>query len=97
MLCDVYGYLKKKLDEADANGAGLAYVASVRSRYLAAFTALGANMPSVATQLGTIASGFIGPEYAEILVMRDNADQTRSGYHIQMVQDAYGVWRILGM
>lgn len=97
MLCDIYGYLKKRLSLQDAAGAGAAYDASVRSRYVAAFTAIGENLPSVAMQLGTVASGFIGPRYAQILVLRDNADQTRSGYHIQMIQNADGVWRIESM
>jgi len=29
--------------------------------------------------------------------MRDNADQTRNGFHVHMAQDADGVWRISGM
>ena len=42
-------------------------------------------------------SGLAGPSYAELLVMRDNPDQTRNGFHVHMVQDADGVWRISGM
>jgi hypothetical protein len=54
-------------------------------------------MTSMAPALGHVVSGFIGPRYAEILVRRDNANQSRSGFNGHFVQNADGVWRILGM
>ena len=96
-LCDIYGYLKAKLMLADSVASSLAFAASVRPEYLNSFTQIGADLPSLAPELGTIVSGFAGPTYAELLVMRDNPDQTRNGFHVHMVQDADGVWRISGM
>ncbi|MHB8744497.1 MAG: hypothetical protein ACYC9L_15435, partial [Sulfuricaulis sp.] len=43
--------------------------------------ALGSNMPGAATMLGYIADGFVAlGGHAQMTVVRDNADQTRSGY-----------------
>jgi hypothetical protein len=69
----------------------------VRLEYLRSFTQIGADLPSLAPELGTIVSGFAGPTYAELLVMRDNPDQTRNGFHVNRVQDADGVWPVSGM
>ena len=55
------------------------------------------RLSSVVSESGTIVSGFAGPTYAELLVVRDNPDQTRNGFHVNRVQDADGVWRISGM
>ena len=96
-LCDVYGYLKAKLTLADAPGASLAYASAVRPGYFSGFAQIGAELPLLAPELGTIVGGFAGPSYAEILVMRDGTDQARSGFHVHMVQDVDGVWRISGM
>jgi PKD repeat protein len=94
MLCDVYGYLKDRLNEGDAAGAVLAYQASVQSAYSSLFTDPGANLPSMVPMLGIIANGFIGQGYAEMTIVRDNANQTRNGYPLRMTQGTDGVWRI---
>jgi hypothetical protein len=56
------------------------------------------NRPSsLVSELETIVSGFACPTYAELLVMRDNPDQTRNGFYVRRVQDADGVWPVSGM
>ena len=96
-LCDIYGYSKLTLAASTASAASLAFAPSIRSDYLSSLLQLGSDLPLRVPELGTIVSGFAGPNYAEILVMRDNEDQTRSGFHVHMVQGADGVWRISGM
>lgn len=96
-FCDVYGYLKARLLGTDPTAASRAYASSVRPDYLSGFTELGTDLPELVPELGTIVSGFAGLNYAEMLIMRDNDDQTRSGFHVHLVQDADGVWRISGM
>ena len=96
-LCDVYGFLKEKLALADPLSSSLAFASAVRPGYFSGFTQIGAELPLLAPELGTIVGGFAGPGYAEILVMRDDTDQTRSGFHVHLVQDVDGVWRISGM
>ncbi|TAH45391.1 MAG: hypothetical protein EYC71_06595 [Gammaproteobacteria bacterium] len=96
-FCDIYGYLKARLQESDAAAASRAYASGVRPDYLDSFSALGTDLPNLVPELGTIVSGFAGPSYTEMLIMRDNENQTRSGFHVHMVQDSDGVWRIAGM
>ena len=47
--------------------------------------------------LGVIGNGTIGQGYAEMTLIRDNADQTRSGFPLRMTQGSDGVWRISEM
>lgn len=94
MLCDVYAYLKNRLSAQDASGATNAYQASVQGPYSSLFTDPGANLPTIATMLGNIANGFFVQGYAEMTVVRDNANQTRNGFPLRMTQGPDGVWRI---
>jgi len=97
MLCDVYAYLKDRLNARDATGASNAYQPLARGVYQQAFTALGSNMPNLATMLGTVANGMIGSGYADLTLVRDNANQTRDGFPLRMTRGSDGVWRISEM
>jgi hypothetical protein len=97
MLCDVYGYLKDRLNAQDANGAANVFQPAERSTYSAFFNAMGTDMPNVATQLGVIANGIFGVDLVDLLLVRDNADQTRTGFPLRMTQSGDGVWRISEM
>lgn len=97
MLCDVYGYLKDRLNAQDANGAANVFQPAERSTYSAFFNAMGSNMPTMASQLGLIINGIFGVDVVDLLVARDNADQTRSGFPLRMTQSGDGVWRISEM
>jgi hypothetical protein len=97
MLCDIYAYLKGRFLAQDAIGAAMAYQPPAQAQYQSLFTALGANMPSDAALLGNIVSGSIGKGFAEMTLVRDNADQTRSGFPLRITQATDGVWRISEM
>lgn len=98
MMCDIYGYLKNRLNAQDASGATTAFQQNVSSNYQSLFTAFGTNMPTVAQGLGVIVSGMLGQGFADMLVVRDNTtNQTRSGFPLRMTQGADGVWRISEM
>lgn len=97
MLCDVYGYVTDRLAAQDAANAGNAYQTVVRSDYVSFFNQLAANMPATAQQLGTIVDGQLGTGFADLLLVRDNPDQTRSGFPLRLTQGADGVWRISEM
>ncbi len=97
MLCDVYAYLKDRLNAQDATGAASAYQPSISSQYQNQFSAWGTNMPSVAATLGVIGDGILGKGFAEITLIRDNSDQTRNGFPMRMTQSGDGVWRISEM
>lgn len=97
MLCDVYGYLKNRLNAQDAMGASNAFQPAMRSRYQAQFAKIGSQMPKVVPRLGVIVDGQIGAGYAFLTLVRDNPDHTRSGFPLRMTQGTDGVWRISEM
>lgn len=97
MLRDIYGYLKDRLNQADAAGAALAFQPSVQSEYQSFFTSIGSNMPSIVPTLGVIANGIIDSSYSQLIVVRDEANQTHTGFPLKMTRDANGVWRIGAM
>jgi hypothetical protein len=97
MLCDVYGYLRAKLKLQEATNAGYAFQPVVRNDFIALFNQLGTNMPATALQLGVIVDGQLGFGFADLLLVRDNADQTRSGFPLRLTQGTDGVWRISEM
>lgn len=98
MLCDVYGYLKDRLNAQDATGASNAFQPVERTTWRNFFNALGSNMPTAATQLGAIVNGVVAPDFADLLLVQDNStSQTRSGFPLRMTQSGDGVWRISEM
>jgi hypothetical protein len=98
MLCDVYGYLKDRLNAQDANGAANVFQPADRSTYLTFFNGLDIDMPTAALQLGYIVNGMIATDFVELLLVRDNnTSQLRSGYPLRMTQSGDGVWRISEM
>jgi hypothetical protein len=97
MLCDVYGYLRDRLNAQDASGAANAFQPAERTTYLNFFNTLGTSMPTAAGQLGVIVNGLVGVGYSDFLLVQDNSDQTRSGYPVRMTQSGDGVWRISEM
>jgi|GEM_PF-2299026 len=97
MLCDIYAYLKDRLNAQDATGAASAYQSLVRSQYQSQFNSFGSNMPSVAAKLGNVANGRIAPGYADLTLVRDTTNQTRNGYPLRVTQGSDGVWRISEM
>ena len=97
MLCDVYGYLRDRLGAQDAANAGKAFQPIVRSDFVSFFSTLGTSMPSTAQQLGSIVDGQLGFGFADLLLVRDNVDQTRSGFPVRLTLGTDGVWRISEM
>jgi hypothetical protein len=97
MLCDVYGYLRDRLKAQDATNAGSAFQPVVRNDFIALFNQLGTSMPATALQLGVIVDGQLGFGFADLLLVRDNADQSRSGFPLRLTLGTDGVWRISEM
>lgn len=94
MLCDVYAYLKDRLNAQDIDGVESAFQPSMRDVYGLAFASLGSQMPAAAAQIGNILDGQIAQGTATLTIARDNNDQTRSGYPMLLTQGTDGVWRI---
>ena len=98
MVCDIYGYLLDRLAAADKTNAPNAFQADMRPNYVDLFNQVtNANMQTMSQQLGTIVTGQMGIDFADLLLVRDNADQTRSGFPLRITVGADGVWRISEM
>lgn len=99
MLCDVYGYMKQRLGQAspDIPGALHAIHPNSRDEYQGMFNAGSSNLPAYVANLGSIAAGAIGNDFASYLVVRKKPDETLSGFHMELSQDETGVWRISDM
>jgi hypothetical protein len=95
-LCNVYGYLRTQLAADQPANALQAFSTDVRSRYQQLFSAMGPQVVTAAAQLGTIAAGFIGPDDAQLTVVKQGAG-VMQGYPIQFQPDENGVWRIRSM
>ena len=95
-ICSTYAHLRARLGAQDVAGAGYALMGDLKSRLTPLFTALGTRMPTVASNLGTLADGTIGFDAADIIAVRDLTSEVR-GYPVHFARDANGVWRIDSM
>jgi type IV secretory pathway VirB2 component (pilin) len=97
MLCDVYGYMKQRLTAQDSAGALTAIDPNAQNEYQALFTNNASTLPAYVANLGSIVDGYLTGNTATFIVVRQNTDQTLSGFHIEFSQSADGTWRIAGM
>ncbi len=97
MLCDIFGYLRGRLAARDLVSAANAFHPDRRTEYLDVLTTLGAQMPLFAERLGTVVDGQFTGSMADLTLVRDQNDETRSGYPLRLMQGPDGVWRILEM
>jgi len=97
MLCDVYGYMKERLNAQDTSGALTAVGANAQDEFQPMFTNKASALPAYVANLGNIVDGYIDGRSGTFLVVRQKADLTLAGYHIEFSQNADGTWRIAGM
>ena len=95
-LCSVYALVRTRLAAGDAPGALNAFHVKQQQKYGTLFTKLGANMPTAATRLGTVANGIVGINDAELILVLDQSGQV-NGYPLHLSPDISGVWRIDAM
>jgi len=94
MVCDVVGYLRRRLAAGDSAGAVLAFHEGERAKYGQEFSALGGALSAAAPKIGVLAGGTIGLGLADMTLVRDGAGQTRRGFPIQVARGSDGVWRV---
>jgi hypothetical protein len=91
--CALYGILRDRLTQNDVAGALQVFPQEYRARYQILFDALGANRPTMATRLGTIANGVYALDSAELyVVFPDNGVEMATPLRVD--QEVDGVWRI---
>jgi hypothetical protein len=97
MFCDVYGYLKQRLTAQDTAGALTAIDPTAQVEYQTMFTNNASTLPAYVANLGNIVDGYMSGKTATMIVVRQNPDQTLSGFQIEISQGSDGTWRITKM
>lgn len=95
-LCRVYAHLRTQMAANQPDKALLAFAADVRPKYQSLFNAMGPQLPTAASHLGTLATGLIGPDQAYFTTLRETGT-TVEGFPVMFAPDVDGVWRIRGM
>lgn len=98
-LCAVFGHMRSKLAAQDVSGALNALHPRLHARFQPFWNELGATLPSVASQLGTIADGTLSGDSAEYLIIRPAPGPPGQfrGYRVAFAPGPDGVWRIGSM
>lgn len=97
-LCYVFERMRARLAATDVAGALEMLHPSLRSNFDIFWSANIAMLPSMATQLGTIADGVLGRDSAQLMVTRPVPAQNEpDAFFTNFETDADGVWRISGM
>src|SRR5882724_7171021 len=92
-LCGVYAYLRTQLTAQDETHALQAFDPLDRTRYQNFFTAAGqTQLPALASELGTLAAGMVGPREAHLTAVKTISGVVQ-GYVIEFAPDENGVWR----
>ena len=92
-LASLYATLANNLAANNASGALTAFVDGARDRYASAFAALGASLPSIAGQLGTLSNIVVMEDMGELTVARSVGSDTQV-FMIYLIRGNDGVWRI---
>ncbi len=92
----VYTNMLRRLAAGDTSGALNAITPTMRDAYRDIFGRLGSSLPAAVQQLGGISEISMGSDFADILVTRQKADGAY-GYHVLLIRDDDGIWRIEGM
>lgn len=81
---------------SDVPGALQAFHKKHQQKYRTLFNALGVNLPTAATRLGTIGNGTLGLTNAELFLVQEQSGQVNA-YPLHLAIDGSGVWRIDAM
>jgi len=92
-LANVYATLVDDLAANNVPGALTAFVDGARDRFSTVFSALGASLPSVATQLGTLTNVVVMEDIGELSVARTVGSDTQI-FMIYLIRGSDGVWRV---
>jgi hypothetical protein len=96
LLQGVYAGMLDRLRAGNASSALDAITGGMRDAYSQIFDALGASLPTIVDQLGTIQNGAIGDDVAEYMIVRNSSLGPQS-FPIYLIRCEDGVWRIDGM
>lgn len=98
-VCSVFGAMRSRLAAQNVLGALNTLVPDLRPTFEPLWSSLGAQLPTIAGQLGTIFDGRMSLGETELMIARPITGQPGQSrvYRVQLVRDANGVWRIQAM
>ena len=94
LVTQVYIGMLDRLHAGNIAGALGAVTSTVRSKYQSVFSRLGTRLPSIIDNgFGVVTSLSVTNEFADITVVRTKQDG-QYGYHVLLIRDGDGLWRI---
>jgi hypothetical protein len=94
LVTQVYIGMLDRLHAGNIAGAMGAVTNTVRDKYQSVFSRLGALLPSIIDNgFGVVTSLSVTNEFADITVVRTKQDG-QYGYHVLLIRDDDGLWRI---
>ena len=93
IVSNVYVGIVNRLGANDPNGALNAFTGDSKAKYLGIFNSLGATLPSIAAQLGTISSIVVTGDFAELTLVRTTSKGNQS-FLIYLIKGDDGIWRV---
>jgi len=92
----LYTTLVDRLTVNDPTGAVRLFVGDSQQRYADILAALTGSLPAVATQLGTVVSGAIAEDFAELVIARGSGPN-RKLFMVHLILGSDGIWRMEDM
>ncbi len=97
-LCYVYERMRTELAASNVPAALQMLHPDLRPRFDTFWTANLAQLPTIASQLGTVADGILGRDTAQLMVTQPAVGANPpAGFFINFEPDVDGTWRITGM
>ena len=95
-VIDVYASMVNRLAANNPSAAVKFFTGDMQANYSNIFSTLGASLPAVAAQLGTLIDGVISEDTAELALVRDTSTGKQT-FMIYLIRGGDGLWRIESM
>ena len=95
-VVNVYKSMVNRLIANDPASALRCFTGDAQANYAEVFGTLGASLPTVAAQLGTLIDGVVSEDSTELTLVRDTLTGAQA-FMIQLIRGGDGIWRIESM
>jgi hypothetical protein len=95
-VVNVYKSMVNRLIANNPMSALRCFTGDVQANYAEVFGALGASLPTVAAQLGTLIDGVASEDSTELTIVRDTPTGAQA-FMIHLIRGGDGIWRIESM
>ncbi len=95
-VVNVYKSMVNRLIANDPTSALRYFTGDAQANYAEVFSALGASLTTVASQVGTLVDGVVSEDLTELTIVRDTPNGT-AAFMIHLIRGGDGIWRIESM